>query len=222
MKKIDCSQELTGRDECEFQAILRYIARFYIYKIKRRRNKEKEKILKRWRFFSCLILMINFKFRWEETQVQSTHRTAEVVKTKSREFFISNTHEYPLSLSNLLPLHVFSLLFLKQILKPKRDMRLLETSKGRSCGCYGSVYFELLKLGAYLYFKTNRYHINNSRCCREGEGLLLVSLCGIRSNRGFLWWKSTGQLQLDKTELIVLWWRLGANCSAMSAVWGEA
>lgn len=46
-------------------------------------------------------------------------------------------------------------------------MRLLQTSKGRSCGCYGSMYSELLKLGAYLYFKTNRYHISNSRCCKE-------------------------------------------------------
>lgn len=42
-------------------------------------------------------------------------------------------------------------------------------------------------------------------------------LCGIRSNRGILWWKSSGQLQLDKTELIVvLWWRLRASRSVIS------
>lgn len=158
--------------------------------------------------------MINSKFWWEKTQAWSTCRTADLVKT--------NTCEYPLSLSNLLPFHGFSLLFLKWILKPKRDMRLLETTKGRSRGCYGSVYFELLNLGAYLYFKTNRYHINNSRCCKEGWSLLLASLCGIRSNRGFLWWKSTGQLQLDKTELIVLQWRRRINCSVMSIGWREA
>lgn len=166
--------------------------------------------------------MINSKCWWEETQAQSTCRAADVVKTKPREFFLSNTHEYPLRLSSLLPLHVISLLFLKWTLKPKRDMRLIQTSKGRSCGCYGSVQFELLKLGAYLYFKTNRYHVNNSRCCKEGQSLLLASLCGIRSNRGFLWWKSTEQLQLEKTELIVLWWRLGANSSVMSVGWRHA
>lgn len=77
-----------------------------------------------------------------------------------------------LILSNLLPLHFISLLFLKWIPKPKRGIRLLPRRKGKRLCCYGSVYSELSKLGAYLYFKTNRDHVNNSRCCERRVGFI--------------------------------------------------
>lgn len=47
----------------------------------------------------------------------------------------------------------------------ERDKALTHKKRKKLC-CYGSVYSELLKFGAYLYFKTNRDHINNSRCCK--------------------------------------------------------
>ena len=47
----------------------------------------------------------------------------------------------------------------------ERAKNLIKKKRKKLC-CYGSVYSELLKLGAYLYFKTNRDHVNNSRCCK--------------------------------------------------------
>lgn len=47
----------------------------------------------------------------------------------------------------------------------ERDKALTNKKRKKLC-CYGSVYSELLKFGAYLYFKTNRDHVNNSRCCK--------------------------------------------------------
>lgn len=63
-----------------------------------------------------------------------------------------------------------SLLYFNVVLKmntktQERDKSLTEKKRKKLC-CYGSVYSELLKFGPYLYFKTNRDHINNSRCCK--------------------------------------------------------
>lgn len=48
----------------------------------------------------------------------------------------------------------------------ERDKALTKKKRKKLC-CYGSVCSELLKFGGYLYFKTNRDHVNDSRCCKE-------------------------------------------------------
>lgn len=54
---------------------------------------------------------------------------------------------------------------------PERDKALTKKKRRKLCS-YGSVYSELLKFGAYLYFKTNRDHVNNSRCCKGQIGFI--------------------------------------------------
>lgn len=85
----------------------------------------------------------------------------------------------------------------------ERDKALMK-KKRKDLSCYGSVSSELLKLGAYLYFKTNRDHVNNSRCCEEGERLLQADLCGVSSNRLFPGRESDGQLRLGQKGLMIV------------------
>lgn len=72
----------------------------------------------------------------------------------------------------------------------ERDKALTKKKRKKQC-CHGSVYSELLKFGAYLYFKTNRDHVNNSRCCKGRIEFIIGNLWGseaMGSSCGGSWW----------------------------------
>lgn len=97
---------------------------------------------------------------------QSTCITANIGKTKARDnssFLVPWNTADPLKSSSF-PLYF--IVVLKMNSKTQERGKALTNKKRKKRGCYGSVSAELLKFGAYLYFKTNRDHVNNSRCCK--------------------------------------------------------
>lgn len=97
---------------------------------------------------------------------QSTCITANMGKTKARgkSSFLNPWSTLEPLKSSSSPLYLIVVLNMNS--KTQGRDKALTHKKGKTLCCYGSVYPELLKLGAYLYFKTNRDHVNNSRCCK--------------------------------------------------------
>lgn len=115
---------------------------------------------------SALIIGVRKENRENSPSWQSTYITINIEKRKARGSF---SFLAPLSVPDPLkpsssPLHF--IVVLKKNSKTQGTDKALTKKRRKKLCCYGSVYSELLKFGAYLYFKTNRDHVHNSRWCK--------------------------------------------------------
>lgn len=104
--------------------------------------------------------------KWIKLTVDLYYCKYRKIKNKGQLFILTALSTPDPSKSSSSPLDF--IVVLKMNSKTQERDKTLTKKKRKKLGCYGSVYFELLKFGSYLYFKTNRDHVNNSRCCKGG------------------------------------------------------
>lgn len=105
-----------------------------------------------------------------------------IVTCNDRKTKAKNDSTFLLLWSTPEPLKYFSSFYFIVVLKmnsktQERDKALTKKKRKKQC-CHGSVCSELLKFGAYLYFKTNRDQVNNSRCCKGRVEFIIGNLWG--------------------------------------------